>query len=203
MASVFVFVNFSWKLPKINNNRKKYVHINNHTSSDQIFALLDNVQSDEEEDIEELMNDSDTEFFTNDEYREKIVPNSNNADILTPEASIHIVKDNENEQGKNLKNKLDEIQFQWRPKIALNIREECNLVGEVYHQLKENTSPLDVYEKVVNLDDLIELLVTQSNLYSQQNGRHFKTSPEEKKAFLGTNYVMAVNKLAVIYVLGL
>ena len=149
------------------------------------------------------MNDSDTEFFANDEDIENIVPDSDNADILTPEASIHIVKDNENEQGKNLKNKLDEIQFQWRPKIALNIREECNLVGEVYHQLKENTSPLDVYEKVVNLDDLIELLVTQSNLYSQQNGRHFKTNPEEKKAFLGTNYVMAVNKLAVIYVLGL
>ena len=149
------------------------------------------------------MNDSDTEFFANDEDIENIVPDFDNADILTPEASIHIVKDNENEQGKNLKNKLDEIQFQWRPKIALNIREECNLVGEVYHQLKENTSPLDVYEKVVNLDDLIELLVTQSNLYSQQNGRHFKTNPEEKKAFLGTNYVMAVNKLAVIYVLGL
>ena len=149
------------------------------------------------------MNNSGTEFFANYEDIENIVPDSDNADILTPEASIHIVKDNENEQGKNLKNKLDEIQFQWRPKIALNIREECNLVGEVYHQLKENTSPLDVYEKVVNLDDLIELLVTQSNLYSQQNGRHFKTNPEEKKAFLGTNYVMAVNKLAVIYVLGL
>ena len=149
------------------------------------------------------MNDSDTEFFANDEDIENIVSDFDNADILTPEASIHIVKDNENEQGKNLKNKLDEIQFQWRPKIALNIREECNLVGEVYHQLKENTSPLDVYEKVVNLNDLIELLVTQSNLYSQQNGRHFKTNPEEKKAFLGTNYVMAVNQLAVIYVLGL
>ena len=149
------------------------------------------------------MNDSDTEFFANDEDIDNIVSDSDNADILTPEASIHIVKDNENEQGKNLKNKLDEIQFQWRPKIALNIREECNLVGEVYHQLKENTSPLDVYEKVVNLNDLIELLVTQSNLYSQQNGRHFKTNPEEKKAFLGTNYVMAENQLAVIYVLGL
>ena len=149
------------------------------------------------------MNNSGTEFFANYEDIENIVPDSDNADILTPEASIHIVKDNENEQGKNLKNKLDEIQFQWRPKIALNIREECNLVGEVYHQLKENTSPLDVYEKVVNLNDLIELLVTQSNLCSQQNGRHFKTNPEEKKAFLGTNYVMAVNQLAVIYVLGL
>ena len=141
------------------------------------------------------MNDSDTEFFTNDEYREKIVPNSNNADILTPEASIHIVKDNEKEQGKNSKRKLEEVQFQWRRNIAPNIREECNFVGEVYHQLKESASPLEVYEKVVNLDVLIELLVTQSNLYSQLNGHHFITNPEEVKAFLGTNYVMTVNQL--------
>ena len=142
----------------MNNNRKKYVQIKNHTSSNQIFALLDKVQSDEEEDIKELMNDSDTEFFGNDEDIE---------DILSPEASIHIVKDNEKEQGKNSKRKLEEVQFQWRRNIAPNIREECNFVGEVYHQLKESASPLEVYEKVVNLDVLIELLVTQSNLYSQ------------------------------------
>ena len=80
---------------KMNNNRKKYVQVNNHASSDQIFALPDNVQSDEEEDVEELMNDSDTEFFANDEDIENIVSDSDNADILTPEASIHIVKDNE------------------------------------------------------------------------------------------------------------
>ena len=40
----------------MNNNRKKYVQINNDTFSDKIFALLDNVQNDEEKDIEELMN---------------------------------------------------------------------------------------------------------------------------------------------------
>ena len=187
----------------MNNNRKKYVQINSHTSSDQIFALLDSVQSGEEVDIEELMNNSGIEFFANYEDIANIVPDSDNADILTPEASIHIVKDNENEQGKNLENKLDEIQFQWRPKIALNIREECNLVAEVSHQLKKSTLPLDVYEKAVNLDVLIEVLVTQSNLYSQQNGRHFITHPEEKKAFLGTNYVIAVNQFTLIYVLGL
>ena len=151
----------------MNNNRKKYVQVNNHASSDQIFALPDNVQSDEEEDIEELMNDSDTEFFANDEDIDDIAPDSDNADFLTPEASIHIVKDNEKEQEKNSKSKLEEVQFQWRRNIAPNIREECNFVGEVYHQLKESASPLEVYEKVVNLDVLIELLVTQSNLYSQ------------------------------------
>ena len=95
----------------MNNNRKKYVQINNHTSSNQIFALLDNVQSDEEEDIEELTDDSDTEFFANDEDIENIFPDSDDADILTPEASIDIVKDNEIEQGKNSKNKLEDVQF--------------------------------------------------------------------------------------------
>ena len=119
----------------MNNDRKKYVQIKNHTSSNQIFALVDNVQSDEEEDIKELMNDSDTEFFGNDEDIE---------DILTPEASIHIVKDNEKEQGKNSESKLEEVKFQWKRIIAPNIREECNLVGEVCHQSKESASPLDV-----------------------------------------------------------
>ena len=88
----------------MNNNRKKYVQINSHTTSDQILELLDNVQRDEEEDIEELMNDSDTEFFANDKDIENIVPDSDNADILIPEANIHIVKDNEKEQGKKIKN---------------------------------------------------------------------------------------------------
>ena len=74
--------------------------------------LLDNVQSYEEKDIEELMNDSDTESFANDEQIENTVLDSDNTDILTPEASIHIVKDNEIEQGKNSKSKLEEVQFQ-------------------------------------------------------------------------------------------
>ena len=94
-----------------------------------------------------------------------------------------------------MKSKLEELQFQWRRNIAPNIREECNLGGEVCHQLKENALPLEVYEKAVNLDVLIELLATQSNLYSQQNGRHFITNPKEMKALLATNYVMAVNQL--------
>ena len=113
---------------------------------------------------------------------ESIVPDCDNVDILTPEAIIHIVKDNETEQGKSPKSELEEVQLQWRRNIASKIGEECNLVGEVCYQWKESASLLDVYEKVVNLDVLIELLVTQSNLYSKQNGRHFITNPEEMKA---------------------
>ena len=115
----------------MNNNRKKYVQTNNHTSSDKNFAFLGNIQSDEEEDMEELMNDSGTEFFANDEDIENIVLDSENADILTPEARIHIVKDNGKEQGKNLKSNFEEVQFQWRRNIVPNIGEKCNLIEEV------------------------------------------------------------------------
>ena len=65
---------------------------------------------------------------------ESIVPDCDNVDILTPEASIHIVKYNEKEQGQNPKSELEEVQLQWRRNIAPNIGEECNLVGEVCYQ---------------------------------------------------------------------
>ena len=42
-------------------NKKINIPISS-VSSDEIYALLDSIESDEEEDIENLMNDSDTEF---------------------------------------------------------------------------------------------------------------------------------------------
>ena len=39
-------------------------------------------------------------------------------------------------------------------------------------------------DKFINLDILIELLVQQSKLYSQQNGRNFLTNAEKIKAFI-------------------
>ena len=47
----------------LNNKRKHYVKIDSTTSSDKILALLEEVESNDEDDIENLMNDSDTEFL--------------------------------------------------------------------------------------------------------------------------------------------
>ena len=47
----------------MNNNQKRYFHIDNGTSASQTFASLDTMQSDGEDKIEELMNDSDTELI--------------------------------------------------------------------------------------------------------------------------------------------
>ena len=46
----------------LNNKRKKYVKIDGEAESDEIFPLLDKVNSHIGDDIDNLMNDLDTEF---------------------------------------------------------------------------------------------------------------------------------------------
>ena len=43
------------------NNRKKYIHIDRETGSNEIYAMLDEIESDTESDIENLLEDSDTQ----------------------------------------------------------------------------------------------------------------------------------------------
>ena len=50
----------------MNNAKKKYVNIERLSSGD-IFALLGSIENDDEGDIENIMNDSDTEFVAEDE----------------------------------------------------------------------------------------------------------------------------------------
>ena len=64
------------KIQKI--NRKQYYNIDATTSSDDIFAILYSVDRENEEDIENLMNDSGTEFVVvTEEEEEKIILDGN------------------------------------------------------------------------------------------------------------------------------
>ena len=47
----------------VTNGRKRYFHIDENASSEKPFPLLDDVESAYEDDIDNLMNDSDTEFL--------------------------------------------------------------------------------------------------------------------------------------------
>ena len=48
---------------------------------------------------------------------------------------------------------------------------------------------------MTGIDNLIKLIVVESNLYAQQKERQFQTNEQEARAFLGINYVMFINKL--------
>ena len=66
----------------MNKNRKIYFHVDSGTSADQIFALLDTVQSDYEDEIDQIMNDYDKEFITPEKI--ELTDNPDNATLLTP-----------------------------------------------------------------------------------------------------------------------
>ena len=51
---------------------------------------------------------------------------------------------------------------------------------------------------MTGLEELLELIVEQSNLYAHQNGRKFTITKEELKAFPGINFVIPISKLPTI-----
>ena len=69
---------------------------------------------------------------------------------------------------------------------------------EIQPNLNETVSPTEIFSLVTGLEELLELIVEQSNLYAHQNGRNFTVTKKELKAFLGINLVMAINKLSTI-----
>ena len=69
---------------------------------------------------------------------------------------------------------------------------------EIQLNLNETLSPIKIFSLMTGLKELVELIVEQSNLYVHQNGRNFTVTKEELKAFLGINFVMAINKLSTI-----
>ena len=79
------------------------------------------------------------------------------------------------------------------------MKDSLQLKSRVLHDFNEMSSPLDVFAKLMQLDKLVTLIVTETNRYAQQNGRNFVTNVAEMKAFLGMNYIMGVNNLPTIH----
>ena len=69
------------------NNRKKYIHIDCETGSNEIFAMLEKTESEIESDTENLLEYSDTEYLT----EEPIPVNKEEShELVTPEATVHV-----------------------------------------------------------------------------------------------------------------
>ena len=66
------------------NNRK--INIDREMGSNEIFAMLDKIESETESDIENLSKDSDTEYIA-----EEPIPDNKETShkLLTPEAEVH------------------------------------------------------------------------------------------------------------------
>ena len=73
----------------MNNNQKIYFDIDSNASTDQVFTLLDAVQSDNEDEIDKWINDFDSKLIAREEI--KLTDNQENVSALILEANVHVV----------------------------------------------------------------------------------------------------------------
>ena len=128
------------------------------------------------------MNDSDTEFIG-----EEVTQAASTKDT-TPEANLHVVL-SDNQSKKKEKNKEEKL-WKWTKKLKVAKQEECHLVPGIQPNLNETVSTIEIFSLVTGLEELLELIVEQSNLYAHQNGRNFTVTKKELKAFLGISFII-------------
>ena len=104
--------------------RKKYLKIDENICNKQIYALLDNVDSDKGEGIEFIA-------------KEEILPANNTLDtsLTTREANIHLVRGHE--ESKKPDKKKKEEPWKWTKKAKANKQEPCALIPEIQAELNK------------------------------------------------------------------
>lgn len=107
----------------------------------------------------------------------------------------------------NSKKKADQS-LSWKnvyskSELSLDIEENPPTLVQSFSKIniiydEKNIDPLQVFNKCVGFDSLVDLIVEQSNLYMEQKGEPFITDRDEIKAFLGMNLVMGYHILPSI-----
>ena len=62
---------------------------------------------------------------------------------------------------------------------------ECILEAEVLVDLDHGSTLFDIFQMVTGRNELLEIIVTETNRYATQKGRNFETTEDKMKAFLG------------------
>ena len=116
--------------------RKRYFHVDENASSEKIYALLDDLESANEDDIGNLINDSDTEFIVEEEITQ--TASIQDTTLTTPDANLHVVPSDKLSKKKK-KNKKEEL-WKWTKKVKITKHEECHFVPEIQPNLNETVS---------------------------------------------------------------
>ena len=129
---------------------------------EQIYALLDDVESADEDDRDNLINNSEIEVIAEEEITEAAI--TQGTSLTTPEANVNAIS-SDNQSIKKEKNKKKEL---WKrtKKVKITNQEECHLVPEIQPNLNETGSPIERFSLVTGLKELLELIVEQSNFHA-------------------------------------
>ena len=167
-------------------------------SFDEFYALLDSIESDDEEDIENLMNDFDTEFVDRSVVENKDSDMHVDEELETTSSDAHSnlisthlpiqavvrqdVPEEESSDDEPLITlaKQKEPVWKWRKRFAKTLLQTCSLKEEgVVNMETENVIPFEAFSKCIGLPGLLSTMKIISERYAPQNGRQFQILKED------------------------
>ena len=58
-------------------------------------------------------------------------------------------------------------------------KKECTLEAEVLVNLDHGSIPFDTFQTITGMNELLEIIVTETNRYSTQKGHNFEKTEDE------------------------
>ena len=98
-------------------------------------------------------------------------------------------------QDKNkTKKKKNNMTEEWKWEVQWNpmTTKEFTLEAEVLVDLDNGSTPFGIFQTGTGMNELLEIIVTETNRYTTRKGRNFETMEDEMKAFLGINFIMVL-----------
>ena len=137
------------------------------------------MESDFEDDLADVVEDSDTEFVVEDK--------DNDTDVQDEK-----INESSKVVDSAAKSKDDTLKVIHLTKSTryINAQKECTKLD-----VDPLDNPLKVFEKLINLDEFLHHLKLESERYAAQNGKTFEVSMDELRAFIGVNFLMRYHKL--------
>ena len=122
--------------------------------------MLDKIKSKTESDIENLLEDSETEYIA-----EKPIPDNKEEShqLLTPKATVHVegeFLDIDDPPGKEFKKRVAELK--WKRTSELVKPKKCTLKANVLLDIPENANLLLIFEGTTNLNELVKNICDQN-----------------------------------------
>ena len=100
------------------------------------------------------------------------------------------VPQDENKTKKKKNNMTEDWkgEVQWNPMTT----KEFTLEAEVLVDLDNGSTPFGIFQTGTGMNELLEIIATETNRYTTQKGRNFETMEDEMMAFLGINFIMVL-----------
>ena len=76
-------------------------------------------------------------------------------------------------------------------------KNECTLEAEALVDLDHGLTSFEIFQLLTGMNELLEIIVKETNRFSTQKGWNFETMEDEMKAFLEINFIMGINKITI------